>query len=157
GGIVGNILTGVFAQRSVAALNGSEIAGGWLDGNWIQVVYQLLDSAAGFASSFVVTYAILFAMNKVPGLRLRATAEDEELGMDAACIGELAYWHALNDASKAAAAEIARNSFGNAVLSAAANPASPTFQPVRFRDVAGQAATTSDSTIREKLELEEKV
>lgn len=30
GGIVGNILTGVFAQRAVAAVDGQHIHGGWL-------------------------------------------------------------------------------------------------------------------------------
>lgn len=34
---------------------------------------------------------ILFLMNLIPGLRLRATEEDEVLGMDDAEIGEFAY------------------------------------------------------------------
>ncbi|KAF9579211.1 hypothetical protein BGW38_004619, partial [Lunasporangiospora selenospora] len=72
GGIIGNILTGIFAQSWVAALDGTtEIKGGWLDRNWIQVAYQLADSAAGLAWSFTVTFLILFIMNKIPGLALR--------------------------------------------------------------------------------------
>lgn len=37
GGIVGNLLTGVFAQRAVAAVDGQHIDGGWLDGHWAQI------------------------------------------------------------------------------------------------------------------------
>ncbi|KAG5463127.1 MAG: ammonium transporter family-domain-containing protein [Olpidium bornovanus] len=108
GGITGNLLTGFFAKNSIAGLNGAVIAGGWVDGNWVQFADQLADSVAGFGYSFVITYAILWVMDRIPGLHLRATVEEEELGMDAAFIGELAYWHALNDATKAAAVEIAR-------------------------------------------------
>ncbi|KAG0259432.1 hypothetical protein BG011_002644 [Mortierella polycephala] len=94
GGIVGNILTGVFAQSWVAALDGvTVIDGGWLDKNWIQVVYQLADSAAGLAWSFGVTYLILVIMNKVPGLSLRAKAANEHRGLDLAELGEMAYGH----------------------------------------------------------------
>ncbi|KAJ3497168.1 hypothetical protein NLJ89_g10385 [Agrocybe chaxingu] len=56
GGIVGNLLTGLFAQASVAGFDGAtEIPGGWLDQNYIQLAYQLADSVAGFAYSFGVT------------------------------------------------------------------------------------------------------
>ncbi|CAO3569095.1 unnamed protein product [Mortierella alpina] len=94
GGIVGNLLTGVFAQQWVAALDGvTVIKGGWLDGNWIQVGYQLADSAAGLGWSFAVTYLILFIMNKIPGLNLRAEAHHEHTGLDLAELGEAAYGH----------------------------------------------------------------
>jgi ammonium transporter, Amt family len=56
GGLVGNILTGFFAQASVAAFDGrTRIKGGWLDRNWAQVGYQLANSIAGMSYSFVVT------------------------------------------------------------------------------------------------------
>lgn len=62
GGLVGLILTGVFAQQSIIALGypeGFDIElmpkGGWLDGNWMQVPYQLAGIAAVSAWSFVVT------------------------------------------------------------------------------------------------------
>ncbi|TFK23004.1 ammonium transporter [Coprinopsis marcescibilis] len=92
GGIVGNLLTGIFAQASVAALDGTtEIAGGWLDRNFIQFAYQIADSVAGFAWSFIVTTIILWTMHFIPGLRLRATEETEILGIDDAEMGEFAY------------------------------------------------------------------
>ncbi|RGB33228.1 ammonium transporter 2 [Rhizophagus diaphanus] len=93
GGICGNILTGIFAQKEVAALGGQVIRGGWLDGHWVQILYQLADSCAGLAYSFCVTYIILFIMDKIPGLHLRVDVEAEELGIDDSELGELAYYH----------------------------------------------------------------
>lgn len=92
GGITGNILTAFFAQASVAGFDGfSEIPGGWLDKNWVQLGYQVADSVAGFAYSFVVTTAILWVMHVIPGLSLRAPEESEILGIDDAEMGEFAY------------------------------------------------------------------
>ncbi|KAF9350709.1 hypothetical protein BGX26_011178 [Mortierella sp. AD094] len=93
GGIVGNLLTGIFAQKWVAALDGTVIEGGWLDGHWIQLAYQLADSAAGLSWSFSVTFLILFIMNKIPGLTLRVDADREQRGLDIAELGEMAYGH----------------------------------------------------------------
>jgi len=92
GGIVGNLLTGLFAQKSVAGFDGiTEIAGGWIDHHYIQLGYQLADSVAGFAYSFVLTTVILWIMHYIPGLRLRTTEEAEILGIDDAEMGEFAY------------------------------------------------------------------
>lgn len=56
GGIVGNLLTGLFAQSRIATLDGSApIDGGWLDKHYIQLAYQLADTVAGVSYSFVVT------------------------------------------------------------------------------------------------------
>ncbi|KAF9171850.1 hypothetical protein BGX20_006805 [Mortierella sp. AD010] len=94
GGVVGNLLTGIFAQKWVAALDGvTVIDGGWLDGHWIQLAYQLADSAAGLSWSFTVTFLILFIMNKIPGLTLRVDADREHRGLDIAELGEMAYGH----------------------------------------------------------------
>ncbi len=108
GGIVGNILTGFFAAyvqpeysygpwmltRSsdyIVHLDGySSLPGGWLSHNYVQLGYQLADSATGFAYSFGGTCIILFIMNLIPGLSLRASEQAEVLGMDDAEIGEFA-------------------------------------------------------------------
>ena len=67
----------------IAHLDGStEIPGGWVNHNYIQLGYQLADSVAGFSYSFVMTCIILFLLNLIPGLSLRVSAEDEELGLD---------------------------------------------------------------------------
>lgn len=92
GGLVGNVLTGFFAQKSIAWYDGSTlIDGGWLDHHWVQLGIQLASSTAGFGYSFVVTTAILWAMHFIPGLRLRADAKTELLGVDDAEMGEFAY------------------------------------------------------------------
>lgn len=92
GGLVGNILTAFFASKSIAHLdNATVIEGGWLDQHWVQIGFQLADSFAGGTYSFVGTCLILFIMNLIPGLSLRATEEAEILGIDDAEIGEFAY------------------------------------------------------------------
>lgn len=57
----------------------------------MQLAYQLADSVSGFAYSFGGSCIILFVMNLIPGLKLRASEEAEVLGMDDAEIGEFAY------------------------------------------------------------------
>jgi len=69
----------------------SEIPGGWLNGHYIQLAYQLADCVTGFSYSFFGTCIILFLMNLVPGLSLRVSEEEEEVGLDEAQIGEFAY------------------------------------------------------------------
>ena len=67
------------------------IQGGWINHNWIQLGYQLADSFSGGLYSFCGTCLILFIMNMIPGLRLRANEDAEILGIDDAEIGEFAY------------------------------------------------------------------
>ncbi|KAF8554495.1 ammonium transporter [Imleria badia] len=92
GGIVGNILTGLFAQSSIAGADGiTSIPGGWLDHNYRQLGIQLADSASGLSYSFVMTTIILWAMHYIPFLRLRCDEETEMLGVDDEEMGEFAY------------------------------------------------------------------
>lgn len=83
-------LTNIFSDY-IAHLDGAtEIAGGWINQNYIQLGYQLADSVSGAAYSFFGTCIILFVMNLIPGLSLRANEEDEIMGIDDAEIGEFA-------------------------------------------------------------------
>jgi Amt family ammonium transporter len=89
-------MTGIFAQQSIIGLSypvgATDVPmGGWLDGNFQQVLVQLaaIGSVTGWA--FFVTYGILWLMNKVPGLALRLEDHEEELGTDIAQMGETAY------------------------------------------------------------------
>ncbi|KAI0044801.1 ammonium transporter [Auriscalpium vulgare] len=93
GGIVGNILTGIFAQKSVAGFDGlAEIDGGWLDAHWVQLGYQIADSSAGVGYSFVLTTIILWIMHYTPYCRLRLSDDEAEIiGIDDAEMGEFAY------------------------------------------------------------------
>jgi Amt family ammonium transporter len=91
GGFIGNILTGIFAQKWVAGLDNSVIGGGAIDGNWIQLGYQTGASFVIAAYSFVLSFIILTAINYIPGLHLRPSEDDEILGGDLGEMGEVAY------------------------------------------------------------------
>ena len=83
--------------------------------------YQFAGICAAFAWSFILTCLILFLMNLVPGLSLRASPEEEELGMDDVQLGEFAYDYV----------ELTRHlsdtvSLSSGVITAAANGSSAT-------------------------------
>lgn len=85
GGVVGDILTGIFAADWVPALDGvsgNTYAGGWWNRNWIQVGYQLAAALTCATWSFVVSCILLFIINRIPGLHLRVKEEDEIRGLD---------------------------------------------------------------------------
>lgn len=58
--------------------------------HWVQLGYQVADSVAGFAYAFCGTCIILFLMNLIPGLSLRASEQAEIMGIDDAELGEFA-------------------------------------------------------------------
>lgn len=83
GGIVGGVLTGFFASSTVAGYDGyTEIAGGWIDHNYVQLGYQIAGILSIVVWTAVFTAIILFIVDKIPGLKLRASEEAEEIGMD---------------------------------------------------------------------------
>ena len=56
GGLVGNLMTALFAQASVARSDGyTVIPGGWLDHHYVQLAIHVADSASGIGYSFVMT------------------------------------------------------------------------------------------------------
>jgi Amt family ammonium transporter len=65
-----------------------------LNKNWVQLGYQVADSLAGGAYSFVGTCIILAALDFIgkflPVFKLRASEEEEILGIDDVEIGEFA-------------------------------------------------------------------
>lgn len=91
GGYVGCILTGMFADSQLATLDGASVPGGWIDHYWIQVPIQLASGTAAAGWAFVVSYIILWIMNKIPFLHLRLHKEAELVGADQAEHGEDAY------------------------------------------------------------------
>lgn len=125
-GFTGNILTGkpirlvthaqtdplgFFAADYIAHLDGvTVIKGGVINGHGMQVAYQLADSLAGGAYSFVVSLVLLLLISKLPYCHLRiesrhelptpssnpyhansASAPGGGSGVDKAEIGELMY------------------------------------------------------------------
>ncbi|ENU81900.1 hypothetical protein F975_00516 [Acinetobacter sp. ANC 3789] len=73
GGIVGAILTGVFAQKHISGLDAS-------------LLVQVIGAVTTFLYSAIISVVILFVINKVIGLRV--DAEQEQIGLDLAQHGE---------------------------------------------------------------------
>lgn len=91
-GIIGNILTGIFAKKSIAGLDGiTEIKGGWLDRHYVQLAYQLAGTFTAAGYVFVVTALLLLVIDRIPGLKIRISVEDEETGIDFAEHDEYAF------------------------------------------------------------------
>lgn len=67
------------------------------DRNWIQLGKQVAWAAVGVTWTFVITYAIMFLINLVPGLHFRATEEAEIVGMDEIELGEYVADYAFFD------------------------------------------------------------
>lgn len=96
GGIAGDLLTGIFASKEIAHLDGhTSISGGWLDGNWSQLGVQLAGTVTGMVWSLVVSIAVLsliaWTARLLPVFALRANRQDEVCGTDDTEMGEFAY------------------------------------------------------------------
>ncbi|GJJ77584.1 ammonium transporter, Amt family [Entomortierella parvispora] len=96
GGLVGLLLTGIFAQQSIIGLSypvgATDVPlGGFLDGDYHRILIQMAAIGSVTAWSFCGTYVILSIMNRIPGLRLRLDENEEEMGTDMAQMGETAY------------------------------------------------------------------
>lgn len=93
GGLVGCLLTGVFATRLVNATlhlsNGQAAPLGWIDGNPMQVLYQFAGAVIGIVLSVVGTLIALKITSMITPLRV--DAEQESIGMDVALHGEEGY------------------------------------------------------------------
>ncbi|HWA44712.1 MAG TPA: ammonium transporter [Hypericibacter adhaerens] len=83
GGIVGALLTGVFASASIGGVPGL------IEGNAGQVLTQLWGTLATIAYCAAVTWIILFAIRKTIGLRV--DEKTETVGLDIALHGQRAY------------------------------------------------------------------
>lgn len=86
GGIIGSILTGVFATRLVTGENGAQ---GALYGDWHQLWVQTLVTLFTIVYSAVLTYILFIIVDKMIGLRV--TKEEESIGLDISQHGEIAY------------------------------------------------------------------
>ena len=86
GGLVGALLLGLFADKTVNGLG----ADGWFFGGGADLLgKQALASVATLAFSFVVTYVVAVIINKTIGIRV--STEDELVGLDQSQHAETAY------------------------------------------------------------------
>jgi ammonium transporter, Amt family len=88
GGLVGALLTGVFADPAVWKAFGGTYAGA-LYGNQRQFLLQLLGSGMSIAIAFFGTFALLKIIDVIMGLRV--DAKDEAMGLDISQHHERAY------------------------------------------------------------------
>jgi ammonium transporter, Amt family len=89
GGTIGAILTGIFANSVINPIFGAGKATGALEGNWHQLVNQLVGVAIAWSLSLVGTLIILFVVDKAIGLRV--SVEEEREGLDISQHGEEGY------------------------------------------------------------------
>src|ERR1017187_6110083 len=80
GGTLGAILTGLFAASVINPVFGKDAPVGAIDGNWHQVMNQLAGVGIAWAISVVGTLVLLFAVDKLVGLRV--SPEEEAAGLD---------------------------------------------------------------------------
>ena len=85
GGLIGALLTGVFATKSAISPTG----GLWYTGEFDQLLKQIVASGLTTVWGFVLTFVILKIIDVVIGVRV--TEENEETGLDLALHGEAAY------------------------------------------------------------------
>ncbi|KAN0076082.1 Ammonium transporter AmtB-like domain containing protein [Elaphomyces granulatus] len=100
-GIIGLLFNALFGTDAVVYLDGVNVGvtnpntgsniGGWLIHNYRQLYIQVAYIVAVCGYSFVVSALIAFAIDRTPGLKLRASEEAELLGMDDDQLGEFAY------------------------------------------------------------------
>ncbi len=86
GGIWGALATGIFAW---SALTDSD--GGLVNGNAGHFVANLIAVVATLVYSGVVSFIILFVLDKIPGLGLRIPEGEEDIGIDITAHGERGY------------------------------------------------------------------
>jgi Amt family ammonium transporter len=83
GGMFGALATGIFASAAIGGVAGA------LGGNPQQVVIQLVAVLATVAFAAVSTFIIIKVVEAVMGLRVQP--HEEEMGLDLAVHGEVAY------------------------------------------------------------------
>ena len=87
GGVVGILALGLLATTKM----NPDGADGLFYGNASFFVKELVGVAVGVAWAFIVTYVLLWAINKITPVRV--SHEDEQAGLDSALHGETAYIH----------------------------------------------------------------
>ena len=94
GGTVGALLTGVFASSLINPIfkdaNGNALPSGAIQGNFHQILYQLIGVAIAWAIAIVGTLIILKIVDLVIGLRV--SEEEESQGLDLTQHGEEGYF-----------------------------------------------------------------
>lgn len=84
GGAWGALATGIFATQTV-----NSAGSGLMDGNWHQVLIQMIAAITSMVYAFVVSWLLAQALKATMGLRVKE--DEEEVGLDISQHGETAY------------------------------------------------------------------
>lgn len=94
GGTIGALLTGIFASSVINPIfkraDGTVLPSGLLEGNYHQILNQLMGIGVAWGLAIVGTLVILFAVDKLIGLRVSEEAETQ--GLDLSQHGEEGYF-----------------------------------------------------------------
>lgn len=93
-GMVGLLANAIFGADYIVSLDGVNapyMPLGWIQHNWKQLYIQIAYIVAVTTYTFTVSAILAFIIDKIPGLKLRASEEAELLGMDDDQLGEFAY------------------------------------------------------------------
>ena len=82
GGMIGSLLTGIFADQAISALDGASLYPGAINGNGVQVGKQLAEITAISAYSFGVSCVLLLILKYIPYMHLRVDEDAEIRGLD---------------------------------------------------------------------------
>jgi Amt family ammonium transporter len=85
GGVLGTILLGVFATTAINPAG----ANGLVTGESAFFIKQVVAVVGASAYAFIFTYGMLAVINMIT--RVKATEEEEDMGLDASLHGEIAY------------------------------------------------------------------
>ncbi len=86
GGIWGALATGIFAWGAL-----TDTSGGLVNGNAGHFMANLIAVVVTLLYSGIVSFIILFVLDKIPGLGLRISEGDEDIGIDISAHGERGY------------------------------------------------------------------
>lgn len=86
GGVIGSVLTGVFATQAITGEGGMQ---GALYGDWHQLWVQVLTTVIAIVYSAVITFVLYKVVDKTVGMRVDKRVEEE--GLDIYEHGEAAY------------------------------------------------------------------
>ncbi|KAJ3076289.1 hypothetical protein HDU98_004588 [Podochytrium sp. JEL0797] len=91
GGILGMILTGIFAEYRVTDFDAPGSTAGWVNHVWIQVPIQLAAIASIGCWATAWSIIIILVGERVFGVKFRCTEEEELMGLDLAEVKEPAH------------------------------------------------------------------
>lgn len=93
GGTIGALLTGIFASSIINPIfksaNGTVLPSGMIEGNYHQILNQLVGVAIAWGLAIVGTLILLFIVDQIIGLRV--SKESEIQGLDLTQHGEEGY------------------------------------------------------------------